>query len=111
MRSLAIKTCEDCPEYDHNGAFGKIAYIPVCCAMRRKKLPYALSEPLGGAPRAIYTGKIPDWCPLERSADQDAIKTVIKEIRKARSALLGEAGGGVAIKCLDRALEAAKDLE
>lgn len=67
-RKIVIKTCEGCPHKDHKGAFGEIAYVPVCNQTLRE-LPHRVepSKWLKGRMAAIYTGEIPNWCPLEKN--------------------------------------------
>ena len=64
-RKIVIKSCDDCPHHDHKGAFGVIAYIPIC-QKKGKELPYTLKENNGRA-YAESTGKIPGWCPLPKN--------------------------------------------
>lgn len=61
-RKIVFLTCEDCPHFDHKGAFGKIAYVPVC-RKKKKELPYAKAVE-GERVMASATYVIPDWCPL-----------------------------------------------
>ena len=63
-RMIPINTCFDCPHRDHQGAFGKVAYVPVC-GKKNRKLPYNVTTgPIGQ--QANPTGNIPAWCPLEK---------------------------------------------
>lgn len=62
-RIIRINDCNECPHRDHNGAFGKISYIPMCRAVN-KELPYNV-VPDGKYHYAERIKEIPDWCPLE----------------------------------------------
>lgn len=63
-KCIPINSCKDCPSKDHKGAFGLIAYVPVCQKMHGKELPYAKYVP-GNKATARSTGEIPEWCPLD----------------------------------------------
>ena len=62
---IPINSCSECPSRDHRGAFGRIAYIPICRATG-KELPYdVVTNPISGISSASATYEIPEWCPLE----------------------------------------------
>lgn len=65
QRCLVVQNCMQCPNHDHKGAFGAVAYVPVCRKVGLE-LPY---DPVTVGPRGSVTaspkGTIPDWCPLE----------------------------------------------
>ena len=72
-KKITITSCDDCPHVDHKGAFGKVAYIPICRLAEHerggntyswKELPWVPYERLPGIIEAADTGKIPEWCPL-----------------------------------------------
>lgn len=63
-RVIRITTCRACPSFDHLGAFGLVAYIPVCRKTRRE-LPHTVDANTRGRAQANYTDVIPSWCPLE----------------------------------------------
>jgi len=65
IRMIRVNDCGDCPHLDHKGAFGRVAYIPVC-RNANKDLPYTVDASTAGFCTASQTGGIPDWCPLER---------------------------------------------
>lgn len=62
VRSVSVETCRDCPNFGHKGAFGEIAYIPVC-QKTWETLPHVVVAQKGH-PVAIATGEIPTSCPL-----------------------------------------------
>lgn len=62
-KKIAIPNCGVCPHKDHNGGFGKIAYLPMCRAAH-KELPYTETASKGRC-YATPTLVIPEWCPLE----------------------------------------------
>lgn len=62
-RIITITNCSECPHEDHRGAFGKIAYVPLCMK-KHKTLPYTITEQRGRAYASVKEG-IPSWCPLE----------------------------------------------
>ena len=64
-RFIKIEKCSDCPKCNHKGAFGAVAYIPICRAVC-SELPYTTHavERNGQRLHAIQTPGIPDWCPL-----------------------------------------------
>lgn len=69
-KKLIIETCTKCPYYRQTGAFGEIAYEPLCVNVMMgdgsKPLPYKLKVSPGGRfNNAEPTGVIPDWCKLE----------------------------------------------
>jgi len=69
VKKIVIKTCKECPHIDHNGAFGQVAYIPMC-RWENKKLPYTVNvEHRGKAIRNVASPShvIPDWCSLENN--------------------------------------------
>lgn len=66
-RKIVIAYCGQCPHKDHNGGFGKIAYIPVCKKKNRKILPYKCSVSDSGFVTAQLKNGIPDWCPLPKN--------------------------------------------
>lgn len=61
---IKINVCAECPNYDHKGAFGQVAYIPVC-RLAKAELPWIPHTSIGGRVQAVSTGLIPEWCPLE----------------------------------------------
>lgn len=67
-RKIVIRSCDECYSKDHKGAFGQVRYIPTC-RKTGKDLPYTTSSSIQRNNavfiNAIYTGAIPDWCPLE----------------------------------------------
>lgn len=65
-RKIVICDCSECPHHDHKGAFGIVAYIPVCreTNLTHNELPYVKDVSSGGI-TAIGTDVIPNWCPLE----------------------------------------------
>lgn len=66
-RIIRIESCKDCHFRDHNGAFGVIAYIPMCRNGKSRELPYTTSP--SGLGRQLYASVcdgIPEWCPLEK---------------------------------------------
>ena len=63
MRCIPIPSCGQCQFRDHKGAFGAVAYVPVC-RRTNKELPHSLGNTPGGRPVALATEVIPDWCPL-----------------------------------------------
>lgn len=66
-RIIKIESCATCPDFDHRGGFGNPAYIPVCRAKNRN-LPHTIHQMAGsksGKTSASFTGKTPNWCPLE----------------------------------------------
>lgn len=65
-RKIVIKTCEECPHIDHEGGFGRIAYIPRC-ANAKKNLPYTVEASDAGRVYAEPTYEIPEWCPLKEN--------------------------------------------
>lgn len=60
---IRITTCQDCPNNDHRGAFGQVAYVPYC-RLENKEQPW---EPVKSGTMVVAqkTVDIPDWCPLE----------------------------------------------
>lgn len=64
-RIIKIENCTQCPSFDHRGAFGDIAYIPVCRSVNLN-LTYSVSSSNNGRKIATPTGAIPEWCPLEK---------------------------------------------
>lgn len=71
MKYIPIKTCDDCPDKDHKGGFGQVAYIPTCKHIG-KTLGYTTSVTNAGRVYAAYDNIIPDWCPLPESPDEVA---------------------------------------
>lgn len=65
MRYIEIDSCEDCPSKAHKGAFGHVAYIPICRA-NDKELPHTVNTNEKGGVFARYTGEIPEWCSLPK---------------------------------------------
>lgn len=62
---ITIQTCANCPHKDHRGAYGQVAYIPVC-RQTNKNLGYTKEvSSRGNGIHAQYDGKIPSFCPLE----------------------------------------------
>jgi hypothetical protein len=61
---IRIKTCKECPYLGHKGAFGEIAYVPVC-RKSGKELPHTLGAGHKHVPLALGTNAIPEWCPLD----------------------------------------------
>lgn len=62
-KCLPIISCDRCPSFDHQGAFGRIAYIPVCRRLDQT-LGYAAHPGHGARLHANYDGVIPPECPL-----------------------------------------------
>ncbi len=81
-KMIEIKTCMDCPHNDHKGAFGKIAYIPVC-KKTGKSQDYTVSG--SGKQIAVQSTEIPKWCPLDESIKKsdfyDVRRALINEHR------------------------------
>jgi hypothetical protein len=67
-RYLPIENCSVCPFKDHKGAYGRIAYVPVC-SKTGGELSYTLSVSDKGRVSASYAGGIPGWCPLPKTED------------------------------------------
>ena len=70
MRYIKIETCKDCPNLDHRGGFGKVAYVP-WCKLTKKDLPYmaiASNERSPATVRASSNFQIPESCPLPKDA-------------------------------------------
>ena len=68
-RKIVIKSCGRCPYRDHQGAFGKIAYVPACGKMENRVLPYTTSvDKYNPKYERVITSltEIPEWCPLEK---------------------------------------------
>jgi hypothetical protein len=63
-RIIRINDCSECPSKDHNGAYGRIAYIPICRAVGRE-LPYTVEKDKHMGIYAHRLPEIPEWCPLE----------------------------------------------
>ena len=63
-KKLVIENCVECPHRGHRGAFGRVAYIPVCRPVDRE-LGYTVRVRQDGTPAASYDGVVPDFCPLE----------------------------------------------
>lgn len=66
-RVIVIEDCGTCPHKDHNGAFGKVSYIPHC-NLAHCDLPYDTIEDhrLKLGLTAISRPGIPSWCPLSK---------------------------------------------
>jgi hypothetical protein len=62
-RAIIVENCSKCPHRDHKGAFGKVAYIPVC-RLKNRELPYVSEVTIRGTVVANQIGNCPDWCPL-----------------------------------------------
>jgi hypothetical protein len=62
MKAILIESCGVCPNRDHNGAFGKVAYVPIC-RLSNKQLPYDV-EVQRGREYAVAKKEIPAWCKL-----------------------------------------------
>lgn len=72
MKFIAVRTCEDCPDKNHKGGFGTVAYIPICLAVD-KTLGYTTSATTDrGRVYAEYDGTIPKWCPLPELEHENA---------------------------------------
>ena len=65
-KKIIITKCAGCPNRDHKGAFGKVAYVPIC-RLAERELPYTESAGKGRG-YAKGTDEIPDWCPLADDA-------------------------------------------
>lgn len=65
-RKIVIEECAQCPNSDHQGGFGPVAYIPVCRKAGRN-LPYDTKVGFGNIVRARQVGGIPSWCLLEKN--------------------------------------------
>lgn len=63
-RYKPISNCRDCEYSDHKGAFGKIAYLPVC-RLTGNDLPYVKTLN-GDRVHALMVDDIPDWCKLPK---------------------------------------------
>ena len=68
-RKIVINSCRDCPHKDHSGRYTEGGAWPVCShhdvcytikdtSWKQRKLP------VDGNKTRVYTGEIPDWCPL-----------------------------------------------
>lgn len=68
-KCIKIKSCNECHHRDHQGGFGKIAYIPCCRFGKGRELPYTTSANQRGYVTATCTGVIPEWCPLDDLPD------------------------------------------
>lgn len=68
-KKIVITSCSQCPHTDHNGGFGKIAYLPVCTKKNRRHLPYEENASRGRVV-ATPTGVIPEWCPLPDDTEE-----------------------------------------
>lgn len=64
LKAWPIKDCRACPRFTKGGMYGKVFYIPVC-AKEDKVLPHDKVPTRSGRVRAVATGAIPDWCPLQ----------------------------------------------
>ena len=67
IRKIVIADCDDCPHSDHNGGFGRVAYIPVCRKAGREP-PWKPESDRYGFVSAWREPGIPDWCPLQADA-------------------------------------------
>lgn len=66
-RIIRIKTCAECPNRDHAGAFGRVACVPECGLIKPvRELPHGVVL-TGKRLMAAPTFQIPDWCPLEKA--------------------------------------------
>jgi len=65
-RIIRIATCGECHFVDHKGAFGQVAYAPVCRKANRE-LPHQVECDQRGRAYAVRKPGIPNWCPLERA--------------------------------------------
>lgn len=68
-RIITINSCNECPNQETGGGFGKVMYVPFCGhpSGKGRKLPY--TEMVGcfaGRTTASCTGEIPSWCPLAK---------------------------------------------
>ena len=81
-RIIRVTSCEDCRFKDHMGAFGVVAYIPLC-TQTGKTLPYTKVVSNNRIIARIVEG-IPDYCPLEKdpTAERDALKERATELEE-----------------------------
>lgn len=69
-RYIEVNSCAGCPHRDHRGAFGAVAYVPVC-RKANKTLPH--TEHASERQRIVAyrdDREIPDWCPLPQLGGQ-----------------------------------------
>lgn len=64
MKMIPVNSCTKCPNLDHKGAFGFVAYVPVC-RFANRTLPHWSKMNESGRAYAELIDQIPDWCPLE----------------------------------------------
>ena len=64
MKCIPISGCRECPHSDHKGAFGAIAYVPIC-RMAERELPHTVGfDTRMGRGLASLSEGFPNWCPL-----------------------------------------------
>lgn len=63
-KHIIIRVCSECPNIEHGGGFGAVAYIPMC-GKKNRELLYTVSGSQKGRCTARGVDVIPDWCPLE----------------------------------------------
>jgi hypothetical protein len=62
-RKIVVEGCATCPHSDHQGAFGRVAYIPTCKLKGGEVIPYITAES-NGRLFAHLKNTTPEWCPL-----------------------------------------------
>ena len=65
MKTITIKTCNDCPNLDHTGNFTPGGAKPQC-GLTSKVIPYrTIHNDKTDRSHRKAKGKIPEWCPLQ----------------------------------------------
>lgn len=64
-RYIKIESCEECPYLGHLGAFGDVAYKPLC-QKSNKTIPYSVTGDNCTRVRAVIKKEIPSWCSLSK---------------------------------------------
>lgn len=66
-RGIVIADCGECPNRSHRGAYGRVAYLPVCIGAKEggmhRELPHT-QQPGDGRVYAKLEPGVPEWCPL-----------------------------------------------
>ena len=65
-RVIKIESCKGCPHNDHMGAFGRVAYVPIC-RLANKSQSWEPVADRNGRVSAHQTVDIPEWCPLDKA--------------------------------------------